>query len=144
VFSSGPSAWLLVMTASSFQYRCPWKKKSPILPCSHQVIPQGSKSTHWQKWSGRSGKMHLSTALAQAHIIGSNLSPGCKISIFWACSSESFPNSFVVQRQTPFSPVLFQVFLASFRSIMSHFRSQSLCGTHDMHSLTWWPLLQSV
>ena len=77
--------------------------ESTSLPCSHEVIPQGSKSTHWQQWSGRLCRMHPSTGLALAHIVRRfALRRFARLKLFWVSWSESFPNLSLC-RSTPLS-----------------------------------------
>ena len=45
-----------------------------------------------------------------------------------------FSKSLAVHRQTPFSHVLFQLFLTYFGSFVNRFMVQSFSGTHDIHS----------
>ena len=97
--------------------------KSPSLPCSHEVIPQGSKSTHWRGWSWWSGRMRPPTGLAPALFVGSFCCTG------WASRYQLFGwvdqkvvKIFHCAEAQPFSQELFQIFRASFRSFVNHFR----------------------
>ena len=126
---------MLVMAASSFRLQTPLNE-SPSHPCSHEIILQSSKSTHWQRW--------LKVWVEHAHLrtFGLCIDP-CGL---WSLQYEQlqaisslgkfikFSNSFVEQRHSPFSLVRFQVFMAYFRSFVSQFIQLSLTGTHNIRS----------
>ena len=71
---------------------------------------------------GELGRTHPSTVHALwPHIVRNFFSQeSCNISALGKL--RTFSNSFIVQRNISFYHVLFEVFLASFRSFVSHFR----------------------